>query len=152
MSDLYDIAKPIRDAAMAETLRAIGPEADPVTRDGATLGAHLIAVIMAWGSTRHDITHGLIRDGDLLDTVGYGVGLLVGNAGMIYRDMIKGEAVSPLVGVSRMIQRAVPTAMTLARRIADGTAEVAMPIGRQQDGTLGAKPFDVMDMLGEQKR
>lgn len=153
MSDLYDIAKPIRDAALAETLRALSPDAVASTRDGGTLAAHLVAVLMAWGIERTGQTGGHIRDGELLAAIGYGLGLLAGNAGMIYRPMTRdGRALGAAESVLHLLNRVAATAMNLGIQIEQGTADVSLPITRRADGTLGAAPFDVMTMLGEQKR
>lgn len=151
MSDLLDIARPIRDAAVAETLRAMSEEALPATRDGGVLAAHMIAVMMAWGTSRHDVMRGNVRDPDLLSALSYAVGLLVGNAGMIYRPTVNGEALAPTRSVGLMIQHLVPVALQLAAAIENGCADVSLPIGRQADGTLGRESFDVLAMLKEPK-
>lgn len=152
MNDLFDIARPIRDAAVQETLRMMSDDVRPADRDGAVLGSHLVAVIMAWGSARHDVTHGTLRDPDLMNALGYAVGLLLGNAGLIYRATSQdGSAIPPTRSVSCMVQRAVPVAMHLARMVEHGCADVSLPFGRQADGTLGVEKFDIADMLGRAK-
>lgn len=147
MSDLYDIARPIRDAAVAETIRALAPDATESCRDGALLSAHLVAVVMAWGHER-GADSGTVKGATLLEALAYAMGLMLGNAGMMYRPTINGDAITPVQSVRMMILRAAPTAVKLAAMAELGIAEVSMPIGRQADGSLGPQGFDFMDMLG----
>lgn len=55
MSDLYDDARPVRDAAVAEIERLIaGEPVAPDTRAANILAVHLTAVMMAFVARRHD--------------------------------------------------------------------------------------------------
>lgn len=144
MKDLFDIAKPVRDAAVRETLRALSDDTNRATRDGGELAAHLVAVLMAWGRERHQVTAGVSRMPDLLDSLGYALGLMLGNAGMIYRPAPDGVGIPMSQAVGQMLGRAVPVAMDLARRVELGSVDVSLPIGVQPDGTLGVERFDLL--------
>ena len=149
MRDLFDLARPLRDTMLAESVRGMPADISPGRRAGAELSAHLIAVLFAWAAERNELIRGQIRDPDLGEALGYTLGQLVGNVGANYRPiMADGAAMRPADSVALLVNSLRRYAKALALSVERGVEDVSVPFCRNDDGSVGPEPFDFASMMG----
>lgn len=95
-NDLYDSAKPIRDAAWAEALRCIGDvDLGPTIIEGHKLGTHLQALCIAFCARRYkDFQPRAIAD-DLLEVYAIAIGQAAAHMAGSCRPMVGGAPAKP---------------------------------------------------------
>ena len=151
MNDLFDIAKPVRDAVIAEIDRALPADVSAADREGLRLGTHLVAVLAAFGTRRLQVVSGIIEDRDLRDVLALAIGQLVANTATTFRPVRNGKPLSPTQSAALLLHEIAEKTYRQTGGFELGLAEVHVPLALDKDGVLGTKAFDVMDMLGRAK-
>lgn len=147
-NDLYDLARPIRDAAMAEIERLMASaDVCPNARDANILGVQLSAIILAFAAERHKQTGGMIRDEGLHFVLTAAVGTMLMNAAMAFRPVLNGKPLAPSAVAHQMLHDICVHTMQQISINEQGMADFVVPFRRSADGELEVKPFDFNDML-----
>lgn len=146
-NDLYDLARPIRDAALAEVERLTShPDFCPNARDANILGVQLSAVLMAFVSDR--VKRPCVVDGNGLNGVlAAAIGTLICNAAMGFRPMVNGQPMPASINAQFMLQQIWAHAVEQTAITEQGMQDFVVPFQRNADGALEVKPFDLNDML-----
>lgn len=149
MTDIYELARPIRDAAMAEIERMTSGGADfSVDAKAANiLGCQLSAVLLAFCADRHKQVGGLVRDEGLHHILPAAIGLMIANAAMSFRPVIEGVPVPASAIAPSMLQRICACAMHHTALNEQGLQDFVVPFQRTEAGDLEVKPFDYTDMM-----
>ena len=148
MTDLLDLAKPVRDAAIAEVQRLLATQGGPeYARDANVFGVHLTAVLMAFTSERHKLLAGVVRDPDLIRTLAGGVACVIANVAMAFRPIRDGVPISADENAMMFMNVVVNEVMRQISICEQGLHDFVVPVQRDDGGALQVKPFDVFDML-----
>lgn len=149
MSDLYDDARPVRDAAVAEIERLIaGEPVAPDTRAANILAVHLTAVMMAFVARRHDRSGGApVQDPGFHGLVAAAVGSLICNISMGFRPIIDGRPMQPVDVAHHLLGLVALHAMSQTATSQAGCEDFVIPVRKDEHGDLKPVPFDVLDLL-----
>lgn len=151
MSDVFDMAKPVRDSVLIEMQRTAPGTAAMAERDAIALGAHFVALMAAWGSKRHNTMCGVVSDPDLQVVLCGAIAQLIANAAASFRPSFHGRLLTPTENTAAMLEAIVRGTFAQAHGIEHGYAEIAMPIRRDAAGGLHTTLPDVMAMLGAKR-
>jgi hypothetical protein len=147
MTDLFELARPVRDATLPELERVLGEELPAVVCEGHRLGVHLVALSMAYTSTRHRATAGVIADNGLQDLLAIAYAQLVTHAATSFRPIINGRPVPASVNVLAFLQMIAGHALSQIEMQEAGLQDFVVPFQLNEAGTLEPTPFDVREML-----
>lgn len=148
--DLYDLARPIRDAALAEVERLTGgADFCPNARDANILGVQLSAVVLAFAAERHKQTGGLIRDEGLHFVLTAAIGTMLMNAAMALRPVFNGVPLPPAMVAQAMLHDICVRTMEQIAINEQGLQDFVVPFRRSETGALEVKPFDFNDLMKE---
>ena len=148
MTDIYELARPIRDAALAEIERLMGgADFSPDAKAANILGVQLSAVLLAFAADRHKQTGGLIRDDGLQFVLTAAVATLIANAAMAFRPAFNGKPVPPSMAAHAMLHDICAGTMQQIAINEQGLQDFVIPFQRNETGDLEVKPFDYSDML-----
>jgi hypothetical protein len=148
MTDIYDLARPIRDAALAEIERLMGgADVCPNARDANRLGVQLSAVLLAFAADRHQQTGGLIRDDGLRFVLTAAIATQIANAAMAFRPAFNGKPVPPTMAAHAMLHDICARTLQQIAINEQGLADFVIPFQRNEGGELEVKPFDYNEML-----
>lgn len=146
-ADLYDLARPIRDAALVEIERLTGgADFCPHARDANILGVQLSAVLLAYVSGRVN-GPGVVAGNGLQGVLAAAIGTLIANAAMGFRPMIEGKPVPPSMNAHFMLEQICAHTMQQIAINEQGLHDFVVPFQRSATGGLEVKPFDYTDML-----
>jgi len=148
MTDLYELARPIRDAALAEIERLTGgADFCPNARDANILGVQLSAVVLAFCADRHKQTGGLIRDDGLHYVLTAAFATMTANAAMAFRPLVDGQLLPASAVASSMLQQLFAATMQQIAINEQGLHDFVIPFQRNGAGDLEVKPFDFSDLM-----
>lgn len=146
-TDLYDLARPIRDAALVEIDRLTkGADFCPHARDANILGVQLSAVLLAYVSDRVK-GPGVVAGDGLNGVLAAAIGTLVCNAAMGFRPMIDGQPIPGSMNAYILLEQICKHAMQQAAINEQGLQDFVVPFQRSEDGGLEVKPFDFSDLM-----
>ncbi|MDI1265002.1 MAG: hypothetical protein PS018_17265 [bacterium] len=148
MTDIYDLARPIRDAALVEVERLTGgANFCPNAKAANILGVQLSAVLLAYCADRHKQTGGVVRDDGLHIIMRASIGTLIANAAMAFRPVINGQPVPPSAIVNAMLHDICASALHQTALNEQGLQDFVVSFERSNEGSLEVKPFDFSEML-----
>ncbi|WP_445222219.1 hypothetical protein ACKWRH_21425 [Bradyrhizobium sp. Pa8] len=156
MSDLYDTAKPVRDAAMAEVLRCLGADAqvdgvpvDPAIIEGHKLGTHMQALCVAYCADRFKtFTRGLTHD-PILDIFAVAVAQVAAHIASTARPIMGGHPVSPTISGQVFLQRVADLFFQQLVHADHGLQDFNVSFARKDDGSIEVETFDLAHMLNK---
>jgi hypothetical protein len=147
MIDLYDAARPMRDAALAAMQRAACDCA--ACRGGGELHAHLTPVLNAFLIARTGMADAAVSGAEaevLQRIVVRGIAqLLAGLAGSLRGRHPSGAAENDRESLVRWLGAIIPAAVGVAQMACDG--DMIAVDGRVVDGVIEPHPFDFRAML-----
>lgn len=150
MNDLCDVARPIRDAAIAEVTRLTGgADFDADARAANILGVHLSAVILAFAADRHKQTDGIIRDEGLHQVLPSGIAGMIANAAMAFRPVFNGQPVPPSAVAFSLLESICHQTMAQVATSECGAQDFVIPFRRTESGELEVTPFDFAELMKE---
>ena len=148
MSDLFEDARSVRDAAISEIERLTKGEDFCVNaRDANVLGVHLTAVMMAFAARRHRTTSGLIHDGGLHQILAGAVATLISNAAMSFRPINNGRPIPPAANAMFLVSLIAEETMKAVSANENGLQDFVIPFRSKDGGGLEPTPFDVRELL-----
>jgi hypothetical protein len=149
MTDLYDDARCVRDAAMAEIERLTGG-ADVCSpgRDANMLGVHLSAVTLAFLANRLNATEGPVANGGQHWVLACGIGLMIANVAMALRPIgPDGRPATPTAVAIALVELIAQHAMHHTQLNEQGLQDFVIPLRRSDTGALEVPAFDYTDLL-----
>jgi hypothetical protein len=146
--DIYELARPMRDAAIAEVLRLTGgADFSPDARAANILGVSLTAIILAFAADRHKQTGGLIRDEGLHFVLPAAIATMIANAAMAFRPLYNGKPVPASAVAHSMLHDICVCTMEQTAINESGGQDFVIPFRRTEAGDLEVTSFDFNDML-----
>jgi hypothetical protein len=146
--DLFDLAKPVRDASLAEIERLLSRDQPAqAIADGHRLGTHLVALCIASCSERQRTLEQVEVNCNIHQTFAIAIGMLIGYAGSSFRPIINGRPLTPSQSGHLLMQVIGPCAMEQLVNAENGTLDFNINFVRTPAGEIVAEKFDVMDML-----
>lgn len=148
MTDIYDLARPIRDAALAEIERLTGgADFCPNARAANILGCQLSAVLLAFAADRHQRVGGLIRDDGLQFIITASIATVIANAAMTFRPVVDGKPAPASLVAHMLLHQICDSTMQQVNINEQGLHDFVIPFQRRESGELEVKPFDFNEML-----
>jgi hypothetical protein len=144
--DLFDLAKPVRDASIVEIDRVLGEQVQEAVRAGNLLGAHFTSVCMAFTSRRFEVLTGPVND-PIQDILSIALANLFTHAAIAARPMAGGTPISPSMSGVVLFQKVAHYAFEMLAHHEAGLNDFVIPFERNADGSLEPRRFDVLDML-----
>lgn len=146
MSDLFDDARPIRDAAMKEITRLLEDDASS-DRDANILSVHLIALMMTFVVNRHGVTSGQVRDQGLHQMLAGAFAELIANAAMGFRPLNSGQPISASLNAMMLLDLIAGKTLEQVSIHESGLHDFVIPFHRAEGGAIEVKPFDFAEIL-----
>lgn len=149
MTDLFDRARPVVDAALKELERVQGasPDMTDTIRDGHRLGSYLVALTMAFTSERHKTTRGLVSDPGLVEVLAIAMAQVLAHAAISFRPMQGGVPVPASLTVYEWADQVVTRAAHQIAHAEAGIQDFNIQFHMTADGRLEETAFDVVEML-----
>lgn len=147
--DLLDLAKPVRDAGIAETERmlAVGPPCQQTVADGHRLAAHLVAICIADSSERTKTLEQVMVNYNIHEMFAIAIGQLIGYAAASFRPFINGQPATPIMSGQILMQMIGACALQQLMHTENGTLDFNLQFVRKEDGTIAAAEFDYTKMM-----
>lgn len=147
--DLFDVARPLRDAAVGEIGRVIQgeQETDANVIAANTLGVHLGSIIMAFVSERHQTVDGQIRGDNLQGIIASAIAVAVCNAAMAFRPVIDGHVLPGTINAHLLLQGIAAETFRQVACAESGLQDFNVQFHRNADGALEKTPFDFSSMM-----
>jgi hypothetical protein len=143
--DLYDIAKPVRDAALAEVMRCLAVDekvdarpCDPAVIEGHKLGTHLQALVVAFCGERYKtFAFGLTFD-PIIDifAVAVAVAQVASHMAATARPTVGGRPVSPTQSGQVFLQKVATLFFQQLAAAEHGLQDFNIPLQRKDDGSI----------------
>lgn len=146
-SDLFDDAKPVRNATMVELIRAFDDDIPEFVRDGHALGVHLTSLLIAFSCLRLKLTSGQVAAPHLQEMVAIAIGQLLGHAAGAYRPIRNGVPLTPVQNLPLLVSMVAAHALQHANHCETGTQDFVVPFRLNAEGALEPEPFDIRDFL-----
>jgi len=147
MTDLYDRAKPARDAIVKQIEEMCGTKVRKERAEAMKLGAHFVALLAGYTSERHKLIVGVVDDGDLIAIMTQAFGILLSNAASVYRPVVDNRPIHAMGNLIGMLQMTVMAAQEQIIAGESGMSDIAVPFALDDTGHLGIEEFDLRDML-----
>lgn len=153
MSDLFDDARPVRDATLVELERVLaGDDSVPhFVKDGCRLGTQMTALMMAYTAKKLNGTSGEIANEGLQDYLAIAISHVINYAVTGFRPVRNGKALSPLETFEGFLGLLIAHAVKQVQMSQAGLQDFTIPF-RYRDGVLTPEKFDLMDMLNKVPR
>ncbi len=153
MSDLYDLAKPVRDATLVEMERllATDPDLPDYIKDGYRLGVHLASLMMTATARRLGGLSGAIESAGLLDYATIAIAQAISYTATGFRPMRNGKPITPLDNLDGVFDLLVAHTFKQVQMAQAGAQDFTIPF-RLNNGVMEKVEFDFADLLkGERK-
>ncbi|MCS3725469.1 hypothetical protein [Bradyrhizobium betae] len=155
--DLYDIAKPVRDAALAEIMRcfeadtkADGVPVSPAILEGHKLGTHMQALCVAHCAERYkSFTSGFVIDDPIVDIYAVALAQVGAHMAATARPTTGGRPVSPTVSGQAFIKKVAQLFFQQLVHMEHGLLDFNIPFQRSDDGSIAVETFDLAAMLNK---
>ena len=149
MTDLFDLAKPVRDTSLKEIERLMAADPiPPAMEDGHRLGAHLVALAIAHTSERCQTLQEEVRANyDVHAVFAVAIGILIGYAGSSFRPIVGGKPLSPTAAGHLLMQKIGPCAMEQLVNTENGTLDFSVSFSRSETGEIQPDEFDYAKMM-----
>lgn len=155
--DLYDLSKPVRDAALTEIMRCFAADAkadakpaNPAVIDGHRLGTHMQALCVAYCAERYEtFKSGLVADDPIVDIFAVALAQVEAHMAATARPTVGGHPVSPTVSGQAFIRKVALLFFQQLVHIEHGLLDFNIPFERKADGSIGVEAFDLEAMLGK---
>lgn len=147
--DILDLAKPIRDASIAETERmlAVGNPVAATIADGHRLAAHLVSVCIADSAERTKTLEEIMISYNLHEMFAIAIGQLIGYAASSFRPIVNGQPITPVMSGSRLMQMVAACALEQLLHVENGTLDFNLQFVRGEDGQIEVEKFDFAKMM-----
>lgn len=155
--DLYDLSKPVRDAALTEIMRCFAADAkadakpaNPAVIDGHRLGTHMQALCVAYCAERYDgFKSGLVVDDPIVDIFAVALAQVAAHMAMTARPTSNGRPVSPSASGQAFLLKVSELFFRQLVMMEHGLLDFNIPFERKADGSIGVEAFDLAAMLGK---
>ena len=148
MTDLYDDARPVRDAAMAEITRLMGQEnLSPDAVAANVLGVHLSAVMVTMAANRHKATSGMVADENLALILTGAIATAVSNAATNFRPIHNGKPIPASLNAAMLLEMIATEVFRQVQINEQGLHDFVVPFTRRTDGQMEVKPFDAFEIM-----
>lgn len=155
--DLYDIAKPVRDAALAEIMRCFEADTqageapiDPALVDGHKLGAHLQAMCIAYCGERYKgFATGFVTGDRLIDIYVVALAQIAAHMAATARPTAGGRPLTPTQSGQVFLQRVADLFFRQLAHMEHGLVDYNIPFQRKEDGSIEVETFDFDAMLNK---
>lgn len=147
--DILDLAKPVRDASLAEIERLLmRDEVHPALADGHRLGTHLVSVAIAHSSERQRTLEPHVGAGyDVHAVFAVAIGMLIGYAGSSFRPMIAGKPLPSTTSGRMLMEKIGMCAMEQLANADNGTLDFNVTFVRKETGEIAPEEFDFAKMI-----
>lgn len=147
--DLFDVARPLRDAALVEINRIVQgePEADANVIAANTLGVHLGSILMAFVSERYQTVDGHVKNDNLQGILASAIAVAVCNSAMSFRPVIDGQVMPGTINAHLLLQGIAQETFRQVACAENGLQDFNVQFRRNEDGALENTPFDFNSMM-----
>lgn len=149
MTDLFELARPIRDATVREFDRAFDPNTPDCLTEGYRVGIHMAAILMAATAKRVGGLSGPIEAEGLLHFIATAIAQAMSYAAMSFRPMQDGKPIPGAANLIHMANLVVAYAMSQVQQQEQGLQDFFVPFEMKPDGSFGVKDFDFQDLLNK---
>lgn len=152
MSDLFDDARPVRDATLAEMERVLAsdPDAPAFIKDGYRLGVQLTALMMTATAKKLGGVCGEIESNGLLDYAAIAIAQLIAYTAIGFRPVRNGKPITPVENLENFFELLAVHALKQVSMAQAGAQDFIVPF-RLNNGVMERVGFDVMDLLNKGK-
>lgn len=156
--DLYDLAKPVRDAAIAEVERCLaidaqidGEPVNPAIVEGHALGTHMQALAVAYCSERYKtFKTGFVYD-PISDIFALAIAQVAAHIASTVRPTVGGRPVSPTESGQQFLQQVAELFFEQLVNAEHGLQDFNIPLQRKDDGSIEVEAFDLGAMLSKRR-
>lgn len=148
-TDLYDAARPVRDAAWREVERCIEAEpANATVVEGHRLGTHMQALCVAFCARRYkDFQPRAITGDDLREVYAIALAQIAAHMAATCRPMVGGQPLSPTQSGQVLLQAFAELFFSQLAHQEAGLLDFNIPFQRNADGSIEVEAFDFATML-----
>lgn len=154
-SDLYDTARPVRDAALAEIMRCLEMDAqtdaapvNPAVVDGHRLGTHLQALCVAFCAERYQgFKVGFTTNDPLIDIYAVALAQVAAHMAGTARPTAGGRPLTPTQSGQLFLQKVAELFFQQLTHQEHGLLDFNIPFQRKDDGSIEVEAFDLDAML-----
>lgn len=149
MTDLFDDARPIRDATVAEYERCLDDGVPEPLREGYRVGIHMASVLMAATAKRLGGLSGPIEAEGLMNYVAVAIAQGLAYGAMSFRPMQDGKPIPGSANLIHLANLIVAYAMNQVQMQEQGLQDFFVPFQMNKDGSISVKQFDFQDMMNK---
>ncbi|EJN14714.1 hypothetical protein PMI42_01687 [Bradyrhizobium sp. YR681] len=158
-NDLYDTAKPVRDAAMAEVMRCLAVDAqvdaapvDPSIIEGHRIGTHMQALCVAYCADRFKTFRRGLTAEPITDIFAVAIAQVAAHIAATMRPTtMGGHPVSPTVSGQVFLQKVAQLYFQQLTLAEHGLQDFDISFARKDDGSVEVETFDLASMLNKGK-
>lgn len=155
-NDLYDRAKPVRDAALAEVLRCLdldgridGTPVNPAIVEGHKLGTHLQALVVAYCAEHFKTFQSGFTIDPILDIFAVAVAQVASHIAATTRPTVGGHPVTPTQSGQVFLRKVSHLFFEQLLAAEYGLQDFNIPLQRKADGSIEVEAFDLDAMLSK---
>lgn len=148
MSDLFEDARPVRDATLADLERVLAtdPDTPAFIKEGYRLGVHLAALMMTATAQKLNGASGEIQNNGLHDYAAIAISQLVSYVSTGFRPMRNGKPISPVENLCGFMELLAYHALKQVEMSQAGAQDFIIPF-RLNNGVMERVEFDYADLM-----
>lgn len=145
--DLLDLARPVRDASLLELARVFGTDTPEWSKAGHELGAHFIALAIAFTARRYAEFNMVVAD-PIQDLIAIACAQIIAHCAASFRPVgADGKPVSPSLAAAALMQKVGPIVFSQLKQMEAGLHDFVIPFKKREDGRIEPVDFDFQVML-----